>query len=267
MYIGKMQLDTMRRLHAHITTLYDNVDLVKLCFIYAALRDQMNPESGDPATLQYLTEDWKLDAPTVGLYRAFHYTDLFPTGDSRDVCRAVAGFTDTYLVNRQIDIIMTLLVDELLLADQETNLKTSVVEKMRRLAGERARERKHWFKHCEELPADHDKQRVCPLCTVLYTRLDSLFYRRCVERLNACAEVNYTPTIYSFCELEHLAFPLVLFLCGGCAEGGGLIGTVRQPESVGSDPEQQQQQNDDLLYSHTNQWIRVPVWYISLAKI
>lgn len=260
MYIENTQLQTMQRLHKHIVTLHDNVELVHLCFVYAALRDQMTPDSGDPATIQYLTEEWKLTVPTVGLYRAFHYIDLFPKVDSRDVCRPVEGFADTFIVDRKLHVIMSLLIDKLLLVEQEANLKRSVIDQMEHLAAERADQRARWFKHCDELPADHDHERVCPLCTVLYTRLDSAFYQRCCERLNASTEINYTPTIYTYCELEHLAFPLVLFLCGGVG-GGGLVGTLQQHES------ESEQGADDLLYTHTNQWIRVPLWYVSLAKI
>jgi hypothetical protein len=263
----------VRRVYARLSAVFpdarDTVPFDSLCYCYVQLkahaqwlvRSRGEPTTEeDAATRQYLSDEVDITLVTSGLYEPWTYTRMFPPDDTPpqpSLCRPVRGSRDTFLVNKRLDHIYAELFDEILLQRQRQHdvmaVSDAQLHHMLDVAEHRSQTRRRWLKLCRELPDEHQDPhgRLCPLCWVLYTRLGSAFYEECRARLASNAELDFTAAIFEYAEVEHLAFPLVLFLCGDALE---------------ATPHEEAAARGELLYNQTNQWLKVPLWFLLLTS-
>lgn len=148
----------------------------------------------------------------------------------------------TFLVDARADFLYTHVIDQLLLLEYEG------VEQQAHEAVARYERRARYYKPCPlEAEANHGAaDRVCPLCWVVYTRVDSAFYKQVRARLVTSLTVDFSQTIYEYMDVEHLSFQLVLFLCGS-----QLVAEGEADAAVSH-------------YTAVNQWVKVPIWWLLL---
>lgn len=149
----------------------------------------------------------------------------------------------TFLVDTRADFIYTHIIDQLLLQEYEN------ADVITQAATDRYERRARFYKPCplEGSPTHQngEDKRVCPLCWVVYTRIDSAFYKQARARLNGSMTVNFSESIYDYMDVEHLSFQLVLFMCGS--------------QIVADEAD-----SNLSHYDAVNQWVKVPVWWLLL---
>ncbi len=228
--------ETLQCGDAHLELIYERLqgvlpqlDTEALCDAFWMLMRSMSHTHA----LAYLEGENIAEARLSGRYaRCFHVS-------LRGEVLARLHNTNTFLVDARADFTYAHVIDQLLLTQYEDQGLVAAAE-------ERLQRRAHYFKPCPLGDAVHcDEPRVCALCWVVYTRVDSFFYKQCCARLNTSLTVNFDATLYEYMDLEHLPFQLVLFLCGQQLTGDEADAATTH-------------------YEATNQWVKVPVWWLAL---
>jgi len=197
----------------------------------------------DESALEHLYNDSNYAISVGSTHRRTHYRDLFQCAAHT----AVAGMANTFLVDKRLDFIYGYLLEQLAL-DINTTTNTTTTPELR-LSSERLfRARKRALTLCT-VQHERPEERTCPLCYVLYTRIDSAFYQVCRSFLSTNAYIDFRATLHEYLQIEHLAFNQVLLLCGESLD-----------YTVQLDPAQG-------YYEATNQWIKVPIWFLMLLPV
>ncbi len=173
---------------------------------------------------------------------------FYETAHGVVVARSLAPLT--FLVDAGSDFIYAHLIDQLLLVrhqQQLLQLQHGDTDHLWQAARDRYERRLQYYKACPLQAGEHNREgRVCPLCWVVYTRVDSQFYKQARARLVGSLAVDFSETIYEYMDLEHLSFQQVLFLCGAQILSDGQCGQAASH------------------YDAVNQWVKVPVWWLLL---
>lgn len=201
--------------------------------------------------LQYLDATTEIREAKHGVFPRLVYSELL--GEAfRPICsvKAIANAEDTFLVNKRLDFLYGRLIETALCPSVD-----AMRQEARRLFMKRAR-------LLETCRAEHlDDERCCPMEWVIYTKMNSQFYRFCSEQLvKRNPYINHQTSTTDFIKLERLSFYLVLFLCGELMEGTPStdftsIPLERSP-SHGHLPRHQ--------YGEINQWFKVPLWFLDV---
>lgn len=167
----------------------------------------------------------------------------------------------TFLVNREMDFIFTYMIDIITIVQHcatEGETASAIV-----LADNRCDERMRLHKLCKDpdcteglcvsmgsgTNSNTGISRLCSLCWVLYTRIDSDFYQKCLVMIESNKYINFTSSAYESLDIEHRLFTHVLFLCG---------------KSIL--PESRDNNSDYAQYNGINKWIVLPIWFHLLIQ-
>ncbi len=202
--------------------------------------------------VEYMSENYNdmvtMTAP--GIYQGAYHSTIFgfPL-----VSKLLHDELDTFIVDKKMDYIFSFMIDMIIFKKNEHNASSDDYDLLMTRFHRRSRLHK-----CCCVESDVTCERLvdgginlCPLCHVLYTRLDSVFYRRCVSKLmknGINKRIDFNTGAYEYMDIEHLPFELVLFLCGN-----NII-----PETIDN-------VSMSGTYTGVNQWVRVPMWFVALS--
>jgi hypothetical protein len=241
-------------IHNLIGTIYPDVQIDTVSESYGYLKKAII----NKYPVEYMSENYNdlvtMVAPPC-VYQLAYHSGLFgfPLVSTR-----LRDEVDTFIVDKKMDYIFGLMIDVIIFEKEESN--GAPVDDYDLLMARFLRKTRLHKCCCVESDITCNRlvdgggssnSSLCPLCHVLYTRLDSEFYRRCVSKLmknGTNKNIDFNTGAYEFMDIEHLPFELVLFLCGNniipeMMDNGNMIGT----------------------YHGANQWVRVPLWFIALS--
>lgn len=240
-------------IHFHLHSIYSDVTLEYIEYWYRNIRDNTDlPIRHLPDSSHYIHEKYH-ELPTAentGEYTQYLYTDSqgLPLPHTK-----IDGEPDVFIVDKKLDFIFTYIFDMVtIMKYYHGKDENSLIQ----LANDRFSRRVQLLKLCDDdnvcvnmmnnsLRSEHHD--LCSLCCVLYTRLDSEFYRKCKQRLQSVRKINFTASPYEFLDIEHILFTQIIFLCGN-----QLL------------PEERFLDRQTVLYSGIHQWVKVPLWFLLL---
>lgn len=215
--------------------------------------DELKDKLGMHFPVDYIEESYtKFEASvdTGFYYYGYHLSQTSP------VYRVIKGEIDVFLVDKKADFIFTYLFDIITIVlhyDNEEQVKHAI-----KLADNRFDERVKSHKLCRDpdcnksgvISIDDDDSNngsLCSLCWIIYTRMDSEFYSKCMNTIQSTKLINFTSSAYESLEIEHKLFTNVLFLCGNSIL-----------------PESRDNNNNYAKYSGINKWVSLPLWFYLL---
>ena len=219
----------------------------------------------------------------TGVYRSIYYLDIFKHHLPSEPCRTAGPILDTFIVSKKLDFLCTHVIENALLSSIKDD-KNSDIDK--ELLDNNCRDLFICRKKGLCLPTHpsdsmtNKKNKISPNNYVIYTKIDSDFYQFCKKVLSSNEYFDFESGS-SDLNIQYISFYVVLFLCGKSIEFN-----IERPNSFENpskykieeeksydtkrryNSDKQEEYIDmmahinSLMYKDTNQWIRVPYWFI-----
>jgi hypothetical protein len=263
-------LDTLKKdlkeLYAHQIE-----DKKLLRYVFNLFREHARPVCVDG--IEYLCPDRKDIIINHASFRHLSYSEL-PREQFRLTlnAKALPNIQDTYLVNKRLDFIYGRLIELALLSSEEN-------ENFANNAKQLFKTRRSNLHPCREQHVLNEK--VCPLEWIIYTRINSEFYKFCSQQLKENPYIAHGITT-EYIGIENLSFYLVIFLCGDfldyakvpSRESTSMLTTTTTSTTTttaaAADVTINMNNNNSYALNHyqeVNQWRKVPAWFLDLWLI